>query len=640
MCGIAGFISTSGYNSENLLEMAKTLSHRGPDDQGFWINPDDGIGLAHTRLSILDLSPAGHQPMESSSGRYVMIYNGEIYNHKDLLKDLESIKPRNLRGHSDTEILLLGIEEWGIKSTLEKIDGMFAIAIWDKKTKSLYLIRDRMGEKPLYYGWINDNFVFSSELKAIKKLPKFCNDIDRNSLALFLRFNSIPAPHSIYKSISKLEPGKILKIDLFSMKTEISSYWSTEEIFEAGRKNMLNVSSEQAISILDDTLKLAISKQMHSDVPLGAFLSGGIDSSTIVALMQSTSHKKVNTFSIGFDIAGYNEAEHAKAVANHIGTNHFDMYVTENDALDVIPNISSIYDEPFADSSQIPTYLVSKIAKQKVSVALSGDAGDELFGGYNRYIFTKKLFSKINMLPITLRKYISKLIFSLSEEKWNRLLSRFLSNHFANIGYKMHKGANVLLVNNIRDLHFKLASHVQNPSSWLLNANEYKTPLNDGIERFNEIDPIDEMMIYDLLTYLPTDILTKVDRAAMAVSLETRVPFLDPDVIKFSASLPLEYKIRDGESKWILRQVLYKYVPKSLIDRPKMGFTVPLESWLRGPLREWAESLLDERRLTNEGYFNAELIRHIWHEHLYGKRNWHHQLWNVLVFQMWLEDNH
>ena len=640
MCGIAGYLGKISYSYNCLEEMANAISHRGPDDKGTWCHEDEGIGLAHARLSILDLSSAGHQPMHSVSKNFVLVFNGEIYNHEVLRSELELIDQRNWLGHSDTETLLAAIDHWGLEKTLKKVKGMFAIALWDKRNKNLSLACDRIGEKPLYYGWVNDQFVFASELKSIKKFPKFKNLIDRNSLALFLRFNSIPAPHSIYQDIYKLEPGQIIQLNSESKKVKKFNFWSTEEVYDKGNLSQISATPKEVVDQLEIVLSKAVSSQMQSDVPLGAFLSGGIDSSTIVALMQSQSDSKVNTFTIGFNAKEYDEAKHARMVANHIGTNHFEMYVSERDALDVIPNLPNIYDEPFADSSQIPTYLVSKFAKQEVSVALSGDAGDELFGGYNRYVFAEKMFNRIMKGPMSIRQLISSTIHTMTEEKWNTLLNNFLSERYNDIGHKLHKIANVLPSKSIRDMHFKLVSQIQNPSDWLLNANEYKTPLNDDTKRFVELNPVEQMMAYDLITYLPTDILTKVDRAAMAVSLETRVPFLDPNVIEFSASLPMEFKIRNGVTKWALRQVLYKHVPKDLIERPKMGFGVPLAEWLRGPLQDWAESLLDEKRLHQEGFFDVEFVRNKWLEHLSGKQNWHHQLWNVLIFQAWLEKNH
>ena len=622
-----------------LSEMINAIKHRGPDDSGVWFDKNAGIGLGHARLSILDLTSAGHQPMLSVSKNFVMIFNGEIYNHHKLRKDLDIIRNRNWSGHSDTETLLASIEQWGIEQALKKTVGMFAIALWDKQEGVLYLACDRMGEKPIYYGQVNNQFVFASELKSIKKFPNFNNPIDRNSLALFLRFNSIPAPNSIYKDIFKLEPGHILKFDIKNRNHHTYKYWSINDVYEEGKKNEFEGSPKDAVNQLETILSKAVSSQMQSDVPLGAFLSGGVDSSTIVALMQSQSNHKVNTFSIGFDSEEFDEAKHARLVAKHLGTNHFDMYVTEQDALNVIPHLSKIYDEPFADSSQIPTFLVSKFAKQKVTVALSGDAGDELFGGYNRYLFSNKFFNRVNNAPISLRKLISIIIFAMPEQKWNSILNLMLPNRYTDFGHKLHKVASTISSKSIRDLHFRLVSQIHNPSDWLLNFSEYPTFLNDEVERFIGLDDTEKMMAYDLITYLPTDILTKVDRAAMAVSLETRIPFLDPSVIKFSASLPIEFKIREGVTKWVVREVLYKHVPKELIERPKMGFGVPLSEWLRGPLRDWAESLLEEKRLYEEGFFNVEFVRKKWSEHLSGKYNWHYQLWNILMFQSWLEDN-
>jgi len=639
LCGIAGFLGSVHKPEELLTNMANAIQHRGPDDKGIWLDQTKEIGLAHTRLSILDLSSAGYQPMHSLSDRYLIVFNGEIYNHAIIRAELDSINARNWLGYSDTETLLAAIEQWGLELTLRKAKGMFALSLWDRQTQTLSLARDRMGEKPLYYGWVEDCFVFASELKAIKKFPGFNNKVDRSALALFLRFNSIPAPYSIYQNIFKLEPGCIASMIYGSKEINQTHFWSTETIYKKGAASRFSGNENDAVDALEDVLKRAVNLQMQADVPLGAFLSGGIDSSAIVALMQSQSSKKINTFSIGFDVKEFNEAEHARAVAMHLGTYHTDMYITQRDALDVIPFLPDIYDEPFADSSQIPTYLVSRLAKQKVTVALSGDAGDELFGGYNRYFLTNQLFSKMNKIPIFLRRLITSSILGVSQDNWDKILGRILSKRFVNVGFKLHKGANVLSSKSIRELHFKLVSQIESPENWLINSKEYSTFLNDDVEHFSSLDPIEQMMAYDLVTYLPTDILTKVDRAAMAASLETRVPFLDTSVIEFSASLPLEYKIRDGVTKWVLREVLYKYVPKDLIERPKMGFGVPIGEWLRGPLRDWAESLLDAKRLRDEGFFNVSLLRQKWHEHLSGKYNWQHQLWNVLMFQAWLETN-
>lgn len=641
MCGIAGFLGQVASPTDCLTNMAQAIVHRGPDHQGYWFDENFGIGLAHARLSILDLSPAGRQPMQSLSAQFAMVFNGEIYNHTSLRKELDSINQRNWRGYSDTETLLAAIEQWGLEATLKKTKGMFAIALWDKSAQTLSLARDRMGEKPLYYGWVDSEFVFASELKSIKKFPEFCSQINRNALALFLQFNSIPAPHSIYQNIFKLEPGCIVTLDAASRSLSQKIYWSTEEVYENGNTANFLGKPEHAVDSLERILLESIALQAQADVPLGAFLSGGVDSSVVVALMQSQSSRKVNTFSIGFEAKEFNEAEHARAVAKHLKTDHFDMYVTERDALNVIEHLPQIYDEPFADSSQIPTYLVSEIAKQKVTVALSGDAGDELFGGYNRYSMTANWWSKLSKVPLPVRSLLKSAIETISPNLWNASLGRLVTgnNPQVNLGDKLHKGAKVLTSRSIDELYTRLISNIDLNENWLAEDKvlEPKMPILSGLDKLN---PIEKMMVRDLIGYLPTDILTKVDRAAMAVSLETRVPFLDPDVIEFSASLPLDFKIRNGVSKWVLREVLYRYVPKNLIERPKMGFGVPLDTWLRGPLRDWAEVLLNEKRLQEEGFFNASLVRSKWLEHLSGKRNWHHQLWSVLMFQAWLEKNH
>ena len=637
MCGIVGFVGQTKYPENCLKEMVNAINHRGPDSKGIWTDSDMGFG--HARLSIIDQSSAGHQPMHSFSRNYVMIFNGEIYNHNEIRLELDSFSKRKWTGHSDTETLLEAIDLWGLEKTLKKIKGMFAIALWEKRTRNLFLVRDRMGEKPLYYGWVRNQFVFASELKAIKKFPKFNNSIDRKALALFLRFNSIPSPHSIYEDISKLEPGTIIQFNADSKKITKSTYWSTEEEYVKSSFSCFMGSSEDAVIQLESILSKAVSSQMQADVPLGAFLSGGIDSSLIVALMQSQSDNKINTFSIGFNDSAFNEAKHALKVSNHLGTNHHELYVNESDALEIIPNLPYIYDEPFADSSQIPTYIVSRFAKEKVSVSLSGDAGDELFGGYNRYIYANRVHAIVRRIPICIRRSFSKALLNMSEEKLDKIFGAMTRKSYANIGDKIHKSASILSADSVHDSHFKLVSQIYDPENWLVYSSEYKTKFNDDISRFTGLNSIEKMMGYDLITYLPTDILTKVDRAAMAVSLETRIPFLDPDVIKFSASLPMDYKIRNGTSKWILREVLYKYIKKELVERPKMGFAIPLAEWLRGPLQDWAESQLSEKRLSEEGFFNVEFVRNKWLEHLSNKKNWHHQLWNVLMFQSWLERN-
>lgn len=647
MCGLAGFfsprsISFSSKNSSILTRMMESLTSRGPDDMGIWTD-ESYLSLAHRRLSIVDLSPAGQQPMISNGERYVIAFNGEIYNHKDLRCELNSLGDIHWRGHSDTETLLACIETWGLERTLKKSIGMFAIALWDVKYKTLFLARDRMGEKPMYYGWqgYEDKsvFLFGSELKALKEHPSFLAKIDRGSLSLLLRHSYIPAPYSIYEGISKLEPGSILSLSLNQPEPVITKYWDAVEVARVAKTTPFIGSTEQAVDELEALLKSAVNQQMMADVPLGAFLSGGIDSSTIVALMQSQSAQPVKSFTIGFNEDGFNEAVHAKAVAKHLGTDHTELYVSPIQAMDVIPKLPSLYCEPFADSSQIPTYLVSQLAKQKVTVSLSGDAGDELFCGYNRYKLTSKLWKSLSMAPTPTRELASKIITSISPTAWDKLGAIIPgAKGYASLGDKIHKGAGVLVSDDLRQLYLALVSQITNPSDWVISGFEHPTKLFGNAPLLNEFNDVEQMMLLDTINYLPDDILVKVDRAAMGVSLEGRVPFLDHRIFEFAWTLPLEYKLRDGQTKWPLRQLLYRHVPKELIERPKMGFGVPIADWLRGPLRDWAETLLSEARLRREGYFHSEIIRAKWAEHLSGRRNWQSQLWTVLMFQAWLEN--
>ncbi|MGH1352633.1 MAG: asparagine synthase (glutamine-hydrolyzing) [Methyloligellaceae bacterium] len=642
MCGIAGILSNNHtcHDQSTLQKVTSTLSHRGPDSSGIWSDSEAGISLCHTRLSIIDLSPAGHQPMQSESGQYVLTYNGEIYNHLEIRKQLEqqNLAP-SWKGHSDTETLLAGFQAWGIEKTILQTTGMFAFALWDKKNRTLTLGRDRIGEKPLYYGWQGNTFLFSSELKAIRKHPAFKAKVNRNGLALFLRHSYIPTPYSIYEGIHKLTPGTTLTISLENQDTTPIQYWSMHGT--AQKHDSFTGSETEAVEALDSVLRQAIQNQMASDVPLGAFLSGGIDSSTITAIMQSQSEKPVQTFTIGFEDKNYNEADQAKAVAKHLGTSHTETYVTPRDALNLIPDLPKIYDEPFADASQIPTFLVSKTTRQHVTVALSGDAGDELFGGYNRYFWTNNIWRKIGFVPVIIRQMGAQGISALSPAAWNNIfthVSKFLPKNLqvAQPGDKAHKLAQVLAANSPENIYWGLVSHWKQPTDVALNAIEPPTVLTNNSYPVH-LDFEHRMMYQDTLSYLPDDILTKVDRAAMAVSLETRVPFLDHKVIDFAWSLPLNLKIRNGQGKWILRQVLNKYVPTSLIDRPKMGFGIPIDSWLRGPLKDWAENLLSPQRLRNEGYLNPAPIQEKWQQHQSGKFNWQYYLWNILMFQSWLE---
>lgn len=643
MCGFAGFLSKdSVIHESNVLEnMADAIAHRGPDDAGYWRSTYDGISLAHRRLSILDLSKEGHQPMAANSGRYIIVFNGEIYNHLALRNELSS-KNIQWRGHSDTETLLAGFDVWGIKETIKKSIGMFALAVWDKQSLELTLIRDRLGEKPLYYGWQGDSFLFGSELKALKKHPDFKSVIDRDSLALMMRHMCIPAPYSIYKNIAKLDAGCMLTVSLSFKEPKIDCYWSGAKIAEQGVASPYQGDEKSVVNDLETLLLDSVCQQMMADVPLGAFLSGGVDSSVVVALMQAQSSRPVKTFSIGFNEDRFNEAQFAKEVAKHIGTEHTELYVSARQAQDVIPRLPDLYDEPFADSSQIPTFLVSQMAREHVTVSLSGDAGDELFCGYNRYTMTNKMWRTIEGLPQIVRKGLSAGIHTLSPSGWDALAKPFQAV-FPDLlgarmpGDKLYKAAGILTCNSAAEVYRGLVSTWADPESLVLGAKEPATVLTDLSKQANLTNNVERMMSLDMLSYLPDDILVKVDRAAMGVSLETRVPFIDHRVVEFAWSLPLEYKLRDGQSKWALRQVLYKHVPKSLIERPKMGFGVPIDEWLRGPLREWAELLVDKKRLKDEGYFNADMVHEKWQQHISGTRNWCHQLWCVLMFQAWLE---
>jgi len=646
MCGFAGYLSKKpgapSFVPGNVLrDMANAILNRGPDSDGYWIDTSAGIGLAHRRLAILDLSPTGSQPMTSPSGRYVLAFNGEIYNHPSLRSALEIAGDVSApwRGGSDTETLLAGFDAWGLDVTLNRAIGMFSMALWDREQRSLTLIRDRFGEKPLYYGWQGSgdqaSFLFGSELSALSCHPSFLKKINRNSLSLYMRHNCIGGSNSIYADIYKLLPGHLLSISSAAPEPVVRAWWSGEEMIARGVSQPFMGSPDEAVNELEFLLRDAVGLQMMADVPLGAFLSGGVDSSTVVALMQAQSSTKVRTFSIGFDEADYNEAKHAKAVAKHLGTDHTELYVTPKKAMDIIPNLPKLYSEPFADSSQISTFLVSQLASQSVKVSLSGDAGDELFCGYSRYQMTANLWRKMQLMPPYLLRAIATFVISIPPRHWDRLCGKFLS--VSRLGDKLHKGANLLNKQSVAEIYLALMSHWPEPDALVLDGHEPATLLSSAQSGLGSLSEVERMMALDMLSYLPDDILTKVDRAAMGVSLETRVPMLDHRVVDFAWSLPLDYKLRGGVAKWPLREVLYRYVPRSLIDRPKMGFGVPIDSWLRGPLRDWADSLLSESRLRDEGFFNPILIRQKWVEHLSGQRNWQHQLWGVLMFQAWFE---
>jgi asparagine synthase (glutamine-hydrolysing) len=700
MCGFSGFLTTDAtvltHVESAATKMALAIQHRGPDDAGVWADASAGIALGFRRLSILDLSNAGRQPMHSASGRFVMTFNGEIYNHTDL-RDLLSAEQLGTsaqpwRGHSDSETLLACFEVWGIEVTLQKTVGMFAIALWDTQTRTLHLARDRFGEKPLYYGWTTTantaapTFLFGSELKALLAYPGFANSVSREALALYMRFTYVPAPFSIYQNIFKLEPGCMLSINTtnntaalqqVSNLIEVANvpivpaapaaplrppakhgglhmqrWWSLGSVVESGAQNQIN-SEEEALETLEQCVKDAIRLQSLADVPLGAFLSGGVDSSCIVALMQAQSANQVKTFTAGFEEAGFDESPHAKAVAQHLGTDHNEFFVSAKQAQEVIAELPAMYDEPFADSSQIPTHLVCKAARQQVTVALSGDAGDELFGGYNRYFWGPRIWSRLAWMPYPARQALGAAIKALPTGGWDALsrpINALLpeSKNFARAGDRAHKlAARLGGVHNLNDLYNSLVSEWQDPAQ-VVKGNGWEIGVNLKMPASMLSDPLPavgaeqhqlRMMYRDTMTYLPDDILCKVDRAAMATSLETRVPFLDHRVAELAWRLPLNMKIRDGQGKWALRQVLYKYVPKELIDRPKAGFAIPIGQWLRGPLRDWAEALLDEKRLEVEGYFYPKPIRDKWLQHLTGRYDHTPSLWAVLMFQSWLESS-
>jgi len=665
MCGITGFFNPQGFNLAKgktaLQQMRDRLAHRGPDDAGAWLDAGAGIALGHRRLSIIDLSPAGHQPMVSASGRYVIIYNGEIYNYLELKKELgvspeeyavgsgqwavggeaEPSANRKLqtanglptgngwRGKSDTEVLLKGIEKWGLESTLKKCVGMFAFALWDRQERVLTLVRDRMGEKPLYYGWQRGVFLFGSELKALRAHPSFESEIDRDVLPLYIRHGYIPAPWSIWKNIHKLEPGTWISITAkdHNQFPKPKQYWLLTDRAIRGQSHPYTGPEHDAVDQLEGLLKQSISSQMVADVPLGAFLSGGIDSSLVVALMQAQSLRPVKTFTIGFDESRYNEAEHAKAVAKYLGTDHTELYVTHDLARQVIPLLPQIYDEPFADHSGIPTFLVSQLARQHVTVSLSGDGGDELFGGYTHYSTFDNWFKKVSRIPYHARKKIAFLLKLVPLNDYNRFKRR------------------VELMTSLLEADHPAAFYNVLKQNWLkgdqilrsLSERPYWN--TDRSLGFNFNNHLEHAQITDMMTYLPDDILVKVDRAAMANSLETRIPLLDHRIVEFSLSLSSNLKTRSGHEKWVLRELLYKHVPQKLVNRPKMGFSMPLGQWLKGPLKEWAEDLIDPAKIEQDEIFNLEPILRKWKEHTDGITHWDAQLWPIFMFQAWIQEN-
>lgn len=639
MCGVAGFIGKVKNPEIKLKSMISQVNHRGPDHNDTWISKSNLVGLGHARLSIIDLSKNGNQPFLSSCNRFVIVFNGEIYNHLQLRKVMKSKYNIDWRGQSDTETLIELISHEGIHAALNLIEGMFAFAVWDTVKEELLIVRDRFGEKPLYWTLSDEVFAFGSELRVLNNTGFGSKEISKKATSLYMRNGAIPAPYSIYKDIRKLQPGHLLSIDLKCMNVSISPYWDAKSAYLGASKNLFLGSYSDAIASLNNLLSEKIVDQMLSDVPLGSFLSGGIDSTLVTALMCESVNQAVETFSIGFEDPRFDEAVYAKQVAKFLGTKHTEVYVNEQLALEVVPNLMNIFDEPFADSSQIPTYLVSKIAKQNVTVALSGDGGDELFGGYTRYTLSNRIWRYLSPLPLPIRRSLAKVARQIRPDTFEFLLGYLFRNKVDHIGEKVVKGAGMLEAADFNDLYSRLTNISLGSGSMLLSE-DFKHELKE-IHSLNDIEDLSQrMMLADVINYLPTDILTKVDRSAMAVSLETRALFLNHQIFDFAAALPLEFKIQGGTGKMILRDLLYTKVPRELLERPKKGFAVPLASWLRGPLREWSESLLSVQSLQNTGIFSVPLVRKRWQEHLNGQFNWHNPLWNVLMLQDWMQKNH
>jgi asparagine synthase (glutamine-hydrolysing) len=646
MCGIAGFLGPEANREAATAivdRMTRTILHRGPDDGGIWVDERGRVALGNRRLAIVDLSPEGHQPMESADGRYVITYNGEVYNFEELRGELEGLGG-GFRGHSDTEVILAAVTRWGLESSLNRFVGMFAMALWDRREKRLHLIRDRIGKKPLYYGWYGDTLVFGSELKCLRAHPRFRGEVDRDVLALYVSSSYVPAPHTIYEDVKKLPAGCLLSVDLgnpVGSSTPVP-YWSARQAAEEGVADPLRLSEPEAIDELDRVVRDAVRIRMRADVPLGAFLSGGVDSSTVVAAMQAQAQRPVRTFTIGFTQPDMNEAEHAKAVAVHLGTDHTELYVSDADAMSVVPRLPEVFDEPFADASAIPTLLLAELTRQHVTVSLSGDGGDELFGGYHHHHLANKLWRWTRVLPHSVRSILSDGLVRVRPETWDRmgaairpvLPNRLQGRHPGPAVYKLSMAMKEQGPEAFCRTFF---GHWTDTGPLVTGAGLPPIPSTYPDQWAALSDPMQRLMFLDLVTFLPDDIMVKVDRATMAVSLEARAPLLDHRLVEFSWHLPMHMKVRDGTSKHLLRQMLYRYVPRSIVERPKKGFGAPIGMWLRGGLRDWADALLDRRRLLDEGFFHPDPILRRWAEHRSGKRDWSSSLWDVLMFQAWLE---
>ena len=628
MCGIAGIWGPSLQNDEAeqiVGRMTYAIRHRGPDDEGVWSDGERGVALGHQRLSILDLTPSGHQPMASRDGRYVIVYNGEIYNFREL-RDLLTTEGETFRGRSDTEVILAAISRWGLQEAVNRFVGMFAFVMWDRQEHQIHLVRDRFGEKPLYYGWMGKTLLFGSELKALQAHPAWVGTVDRDALTLYLRYGCIPAPHTIYKDVYKVRPAAIVTISPGG-KFRSVHYWSLEDVIRNGLDNPIQGPESEILDELEQELKRAIGQQMVADVPIGAFLSGGIDSSVVVALMQAQASQPVRTFTIGFESVDYNEAIYAKVLARYMGTEHTELYVSPSEARAVIPQLPSIYDEPFADSSQIPTFLVAQLARRDVTVALSGDGGDELFGGYNRYFLGSRIWKQLAPVPRFIRRAAAGAALSVPPAWWGRALGLIPALvpeaiRIPRAGERIHKLARAAGAATATEYYERLISFWPDPSQVVIGGEDVSTISKAGQGLVDSIPTIEEMMYHDTARYLPSDIMTKVDRATMAVSLESRAPFLDHRVVELGWKVPMGMKLRHGIGKVALRKVLFRHVPEKLLDRPKMGFGVPIGAWLRGPLSEWAGDLLSESRIRSAGYFDAPTITKAWKEHRAGTRNW------------------